>query len=113
MINNERFLVFDSRSRVQVDHNLFEWMIDDGYFDVAKKYLNYTLFSLIRETNSRVNLGDGASKTEGVDWNNLMLVPKKELKIVFNNKSLFERKILSIHQEVKQKDRKELDTKIL
>jgi hypothetical protein len=113
MINNDRFIAFENRSRVQVDHNLFEWMIDDEYFDAAKLYLNSTLFGLIREVNSRVNLGDGASKTEGVDWNNLMLVPKKELKIKFNKNVLFERKILPVQQEVKQKDRKELDTKIV
>ena len=113
MINNDRFVAFDNESRVQVDHNLFEWMIEDDYFDAAKLFLNSTFFSLIREVNSRVSLGDGASKTEGVDWSNLMLVPKKELKIKFNNSNLFSRKVLPIYNEVKQRDRKELDTKIV
>jgi type I restriction enzyme M protein len=113
MINNDRFLVFDNISRAQVDHNLFEWMIEDDYFEAAKLYLNSSLFSLIREVNSRVNLGDGASKTEGVDWNHLMLVPKNKLKISFTKKALFERKIQPVYDEVKLKDRQELDTKIL
>ncbi len=113
MINNDRFVAFDNQSKVQVDHNLFEWMIEEEYYEAAKLYLNSSFFSLIREVNSRVNLGDGASKTEGVDWNNLMLVPKKELVIKFSKKVLFERKVRSIYEEVKQKDRNELDVKIV
>lgn len=114
MINNERFIAFLNIDSVQVDHNLFEFLIEDKkMLDTAEKYLNSYLFALIKEVNSRVNLGDGATKTEGIDWNNLMLIPNKPLKIKFSDKKFFSRKALSCFEEVKQKDRKVLDTAVL
>ena len=114
MINNDRFISFLNETQVQVDHNLFELLLnDEKYFDTAKKYLNSFMFALIKEVNSRVNLGDGATKTEGVDWSNLMLAPAEPVKIKVNISKLFDRKILPVFQEIKQKDRKELDSAIL
>lgn len=114
MINNDRFVAYLNESRVQVDHNLFEFLLeDDKYLDTAEIYLNSTFFALIKEVNSRVNLGDGATKTEGVDWNNLMLMPKEPLELSFKNGKFFKRKVESIFDEVKQKDRQALDTTVL
>lgn len=114
MINNERFLVYDNHCNVRVDHNLFEFMIeDDNYKKFASSYLNSTFFALIKEVNSRINLGDGATKTEGVDWNNLMLIPEKILHIDFDLVTISKRKIDNISKEIKHNDRQELDRAVL
>ncbi len=114
MINNERFLVYNNNSNVKVDHNLFEYLLEeDEMINSANKYLNSTFFAMIKEVNSRINLGDGATKTEGVDWNNLMLISKEPLKIEYNIEKLMSRKVKSISEEVKLKDRQELDKAVL
>ena len=114
MINNERFLVYYNDSDVKVDHNLFEYLLEDTEeIQSAIKYLNSTFFAIIKEVNSRINLGDGATKTEGVDWNNLMLIPKKPLKVDYSIKKLMMRKVKSISEEIKLRDRQELDKALL
>jgi hypothetical protein len=114
MINNERFLVYANESNVKVDHNLFEYLLEDKeIINSAIKYLNSTLFAIIKEVNSRINLGDGATKTEGVDWNNLMLISKVPLIIEYNIEKLMSRKVKSISEEVKLIDRQELDKAVL
>lgn len=114
MINNERFIVYNNKDEVKVDHNLFEYLInDEHYSDFAYKYLNSTFFALIKEVNSRINLGDGATKTEGVDWNNLMLIPQKILTVNINIDKISKRKIEPISKEVKKKDRQQLDKAVL
>jgi len=114
MINNDRFVAFINKTRVHVDHNLFEYLIEDeNRLVTLQNYLNSYVFALIKEVNSRVNLGDGATKTEGIDWSNLMLAPKNPLKIKNFSDTIFLRKVLSVNKEVKQKDRKELDTAVL
>lgn len=114
MINNDRYVSYLNKDRVQVDHNLFEFLVEDEkYMGTAEKYLNSFVFALIKEVNSRANLGDGATKTEGVDWNNLMLVPFKPLKIDFDMSKFIYRKALSAFEEIRQKDRIALDTAVL
>lgn len=114
MIGNDRYLAFLNRDRVHVDHNLFEYELDNPeLLKQSEIYLNSTLFALIREVNSRANLGDGATKTEGVDWSNLMLIPDQKLDINYKPKGIFERKILPISKEIKLKDRQELDKAVL
>lgn len=114
MINNDRFIAYLNKSRVQVDHNLFEFLIEDEkHLETAEKYLNSTFFALIKEVGSRANLGDGATKTEGVDWKNLMLIPQEPLNISIDNGKFNKRKSLPIFEEVKQKDRKALDAAVL
>jgi type I restriction enzyme M protein len=114
MVNNDRFLIFQNNHGIYVDHNLFEYIISDKKVrSFASAYLNSSLFALIKEVNSRVNLGDGATKTEGVDWKNLMLIPKDTFKIKFNDKSFYSRRIQNIQNEVKQKDRQKLDKEII
>jgi len=114
MINNERFLVYNNESNVKVDHNLFEYLLEDyKIINSSNKYLNSTFFAMIKEVNSRINLGDGATKTEGIDWNNLMLIPKEPLDIETDISKLMSRKIKLINEEIKQKDRQELDRAVL
>ena len=114
MINNDRFVAFINKTKVHVYHNLFEFLVEDeNRFSTLQNYLNSYLFALIKEVNSRVNLGDGATKTEGVDWSNLMLAPKSPLKIKKIGDVIFQRKALSVDKEIKQKDRIELDSAVL
>jgi type I restriction enzyme M protein len=116
MINNTRFISFHNKTKVQVDHNLFELLLKEKELEQPYlAYLNSTLFALIKEVNSRVNLGDGATKTEGVDWNHLILAPRKEVieTISFKDKKFFERISLPINEEVKKKDRAVLDKEVL
>ncbi len=114
MINNDRFVAFLNKSNVYVDHNLFEFFVQDKeYLDTAEKYLNSFLFALIKEVNSRVSLGEGATKTEGVDWNSIMLIPKEKLDIRFSDSNFYTRKMKSVFEEIKLKDRNNLDTAVL
>jgi len=114
MIGNDRFVAFLNTDLVHVDHNLFEYELDNIELSQQSEiYLNSTLFALIREVNSRANLGDGATKTEGVDWSNLMLIPKEKLNLTVKTDGIFTRKVLPIFKEIKQKDRIELDTAVL
>ena len=114
MVNNDRFVIYHNPHSIYVDHNLFEYQIkDEKLIKSSLSYLNSTIFALIREVNSRINLGEGATKTEGVDWENLMLIPKDPLKINFSDEAFLTRKILSINDEVKKKDRQNLDKEIL
>lgn len=114
MINNERFIIYHNSEAVFVDHNLFEYQLEtDEHINSRLAFLNSTLFSLIREVNSRVNLGEGATKTEGVDWDQLMLITKEPLKLKSINTDIFTRKILPINEEVRRKDRQHHDIEVL
>ena len=114
MINNDRFLVYLNQDLVYVDHNLFEFQVSDN--DSIKSiilYLNSSVFALIREVNSRSNLGEGATKTEGVDWQHLMLMPSKSIVFKKSHDQFLNRKILSVDKEVKLKERQQLDLEVL
>lgn len=114
MINNDRFVSYLNSHQVQVDHNLFEFLLNkEKLIDNAILYLNSTLFALIKEVNSRVNLGDGATKTEGIDWKNSMLFPKSDFEIKAITKSFLSRKTTAIKKEIILKDRIALDTAVL
>lgn len=111
MITNDRFLIYLNEKKVCVDHNLFEFLLKDkDMMHSSINYMNSSLFALIREVHSRANLGEGATKTEGIDWKNLMLIPSKPLS--FPSK-LPTRAIQSISDEVEKKDKIELDKKVL
>jgi hypothetical protein len=120
MVNDDRFLVFLNKTSVYVDHNLFEFTIQPGDASIAAALLNSSFTALNRELVSRVNLGDGATKTEGVDWkNNVFLLDyskftKKDVdRILKGFAKLLERPIESIEKESKRKDRQEFDAAIL
>jgi len=105
--------------KAYVDHNLFEVMSQDkdvvGAFGI---YLNSALAFLNRELTGRANLGDGALKVEGIDWERI-LVPNRELLLELAEKvqtsfgALCRRSIKDIGTEAKRKDRVEFEREVL
>jgi len=120
MINNDRFVVFYNQNMVFADHNLFEMDIQKRQALFITALLNSCFTALNRELISRINLGDGATKTEGIDWLNSVMVfdpsnisqsDKKLILEKFNK--LKNRKILSIDKEIRKKDRIAFDKAVL
>jgi len=105
--------------RAQVDHNLFEIVSGEpGIVDALGIYLNSSIAFLVRELIGRANLGDGALKVEGIDWERI-LVPKKEILLRVKKdtwkpfEKLCKRAIKDIKKESKRKDRIEFESAIL
>ncbi|MBU1356604.1 MAG: N-6 DNA methylase [Candidatus Edwardsbacteria bacterium] len=120
MINDQRFVIYHNHQAVYVDHNLFELLVAKKEAALVVAVLNSTLYALIREVNSRVNLGEGATKTEGTDWQNSIPMPdiqkiseKAKGKIIDAYNVLKVRRIESVSEEVKSKDRQKLDAVVL
>jgi|GEM_PF-302637 len=120
MINDRRFVIFDNEQGVFVDHNLFEFLVSDEQAELCVALMNSTIFALVREVISRVNLGEGATKTEGVDWNYNALLPnpssidsQKAKHIIRAYRSLQHRPVGAIAEEIRQKDRRALDRAVL
>ena len=120
MVNNDRFVIFFNIKKAYVDHNLFELDINSKYSEIVAALLNSSFTAINREIVSRINLGDGATKTEGVDWANNIFIfnfkifsKTKINKILTAFSKIKERPILSIEKEVKRKDRQALDNAIL
>lgn len=120
MINNDRFVVFLNSDRVCVDHNLFEFIVSPKDADYIAALMNASIFALNREVGSRANLGDGATKTEGVDWKTAVPLPyprdisdAKKKKILSAFEKLKTRAVKPIAEEVKQRDRRALDEAVL
>jgi len=97
--------------KAQVDHNLFEVICEDeDVVDALRMYLNSAVVFVQRELTGRVNLGDGALKVEGIDWERI-LVPRKEPLVNVKKRAgkAFEemnrRSIKGIAAEAKRKDR--------
>lgn len=113
MSNDKRFAVFEAPRGAMVDHNMFECtVLESAYRNTATRYCNSLLFALFREVNARVNLGDGASKTELVDWK-YMPVPRDVLDLPEDKPAFFRRRILSIDRELNKKDRQDFEAEIL
>jgi hypothetical protein len=72
MVHNDRHTVFISNKEIVVDHNLFEILTD------KKERIWISLISsyqvIIRELFGRVNLGEGALKTEGIDIKRFLVI---------------------------------------
>lgn len=105
--------------KAQVDHNLFEVVCEDkNLIDMMGVYLNSATAFLQRELIGRANLGDGALKVEGIDWERI-LVPKKDTlsRLKKHSSKAFEklskRSIKEIKAEAKRKDRIEFEEGIL
>jgi len=118
MINFDRFLSLSNQASVQVDHNLFELITkNNNTAHNLALYLNSTIASLFRELKSRINLGEGATKTEGIDWMELECPKIDYLKKLKDKKNIFDklakRTIKDIFNEIKQRDRQELDSLVL
>ncbi len=111
------FKVFDNSIKILNDKRLYE--IYTGGNDATKYFINSTIFSFFIETESRANLGDGLldltvyEVAENLLPRNNLLNKKnlEHLKKVYEKIS--SRNILPIFNEIKQKDRKELDSAIL
>lgn len=118
MVTNDRFFAPYNADNVQVDHNLFELFTKDTNYSYGLGiYFNSSVVALFRELISRVNLGEGATKTEGIDWKDI-LTPKKEILLTLSKhkrllETLQKRDIKSIFDEVKEKDRQALDSLVL
>jgi len=117
MIHDERHCVFYNNIAV-VDHNLFELFPKFKSVNSSKvlcAFLNTTVYALFKELFGRSTLGQGALKTEGIDIEKLPALKidslnKKEIdRIITAFDKLASRPILSIFEEIKQKDRQELD----
>jgi type I restriction-modification system DNA methylase subunit len=118
MITSDRYFALNNSGKLYVDHNLFELSPkEDNYFIGLVLYLNSSISALFREIISRVNLGDGATKTEGIDWNDLLTPCGSIIAALSREKRLFEsiqdRAIKSIFDEIKTKERKSLDSTVL
>ncbi|MCU0614350.1 MAG: SAM-dependent methyltransferase [Desulfobacterales bacterium] len=119
MITGSSLRCIINKANVEVDHNLFEILSKDrNLLEALGIYLNSCICFIQRELIGRANLGDGALKIEGIDWKRI-LVPNKELlkkihkdcKDAFNKIS--KRKIYSIEEEAKRKDRMEFEQLLL
>ncbi|HHE39465.1 MAG TPA: hypothetical protein ENL20_12995, partial [Candidatus Cloacimonetes bacterium] len=110
---NDRFFFLANEIEIATNNRLYE--ID--FFKLNKKTMNYinsTLQYLFLEIASRVNLGDGLIDN-GKDAIEECISLNFEKLEDFNvdNLKLFKRKIKSISEEVKLKDRQELDKAVL
>jgi type I restriction enzyme M protein len=117
MIHDERHCVFYNTIAV-VDHNLFELFPKYRSVNSAKvlcALLNTTIYALFKELFGRSTLGQGALKTEGIDIEKLpafrleLLKKKTTSKILSAFNKITRRPVLPLFEEVKQKDRQELD----
>ena len=111
------FKVYDNSIKILNDKRLYEIYTKGN--EVTKYLISSTLFSFFIETESRASLGDGLLDLTvyEVAENYLpktTLFSKSVTELLNKNfKKLSARNLTSIFNEVKQKDRKELDTKIL
>lgn len=118
MITNDRFFAPYNTDNIQVDHNLFELFPNENDYSFGLGiYLNSSIVALFRELISRLNLGEGATKTEGIDWKDI-LTPKKEILSSLSKRkevmeALNQRPINPIFEEVKMPDRQKLDSLVL
>ncbi|MHB8260487.1 MAG: N-6 DNA methylase [Bacteroidia bacterium] len=112
---NNRFC-FPINNNLLVADRLYELTIKDKKkkAEYSKSFpflLNCTIQTLFVEVNGRMNLGEGALDNMTYEAEDCYVINPK-IKINHSSKFL-ERKILSVFEEVKQKDRKELDTAVL
>ncbi len=80
MIHNDRQLIALNQSSVYVDHNLFEIQPKRrDFLMLISLFFASSLAPLIKELGGRVNLGEGALKTEGIDIERLLTVTPSTL----------------------------------
>jgi len=119
MVTGSSLRCIYNKDNVKVDHNLFELMIKDKKsIENLAVFLNSAFTFLQRELIGRANLGDGALKIEGIDWERI-LIPKVELlnRLADAVQPIFDkiskRVIKGIGEEAKLKDRKEFESAVL
>ncbi|MBN2379641.1 SAM-dependent DNA methyltransferase [candidate division WOR-3 bacterium] len=109
MITGDRFFTAMNPSKAYIDHNLFEFFPFEVSPEQLWASLSFVATFMYREINGRSNLGDGALKFEGVDWEACMVPDPKllpQLKIP-------SRPTPSVFDELKRKDRRAFDSGIL
>lgn len=117
-VNDRRFAVFQNAGAYP-DNNFIELLVPEDQADLVAGLMNSTLFALMREAVSRANLGEGATKTEGMDWREALIPAPQSLDqraqraIVRAYTALKKRPVLSIFEEFGQKDRQALDRAVL
>lgn len=75
MIHFERQIIATNLHDVYVDHNLFEVKpFNKEAINVISAFFNSSVSILMKELGGRVNLGEGALKTEGVDIERLLSI---------------------------------------
>src|SRR5690606_8663052 len=111
---NDRYFFAKSEIPSITNNRLYNIYPRYNYLENFLLLLNSTMEYLFLEIDSRVNLGDGLIDN-GIDAIKDLYVFKKNVTLKEQNKfnKLIKRKVLSIFREVKQKDRKELDTAVL
>ncbi len=111
MIHNERHCVFWNKYNVVVDHNLFE--IFGHNENLIWGSLFWSAQILFRELHGRVNLGQGALKTEGIDIKTLYVLNlnnhSTSEKIQNIPNAFFKSRIKSIAEELENPERRSFD----
>ena len=112
-INDRYFFAISDQPLISNNRLYNIYPHDANNSKLISSILNSSIEFLFLEIESRVNLGDGLidNGKEAIE-ELLFLDPSKTISLKsFNN--ILKRDVLSIFKEVKQKDRKEFDTKIL
>ncbi len=82
MIHFERQIIATNIHSVYVDHNLFEVKpYKKEHLEVLSAFFNSSVSILIKELGGRVNLGEGALKTEGIDIEKLFSINPEKISI--------------------------------
>jgi hypothetical protein len=106
----ETFYVPLSKTPIICDQRLYPLNCKDP--DKVWLYLTSTQFLLTAEIYCR-RLGGGASDIAVEDYQEMPVPPLSELRINYNPEMLLGREPLRYYEEIKQKDRKELDMAVL
>jgi hypothetical protein len=105
LIKNNNFLVADRLYEITLNQK--------SLTDNAIYVLNSTVQYLFIEINGRINLGEGALDNMTYEAEKCESLNPQKIKLKKTFDKFRERNTLSIFEEVKQRDRKELDTAVL
>lgn len=113
---NERYFIAQNKDCLIADR-LYELTIKKKkpkkeYRECLTSILNSSIQFLFIEANGRMNLGEGALDNMKYEAEECLIV-NPDIKLDFPNRKILLRKTKSIFEEVKQKDRKELDIAVL
>ncbi|MFA5803185.1 MAG: N-6 DNA methylase [Melioribacteraceae bacterium] len=110
---NDRFPIIENNDFFVADRLYEITLFNKKNLNKVKYILNSTLQYLFIEINGRINLGEGALDNMTYEAELCETVNPSLFDATGLDKKILNRKILPTFNEVKQKDRKELDTKIL
>ena len=110
---NDRFPIIANNEFLVADRLYEITLFNKKLFNKVQYILNSTLQFLFIEINGRINLGEGALDNMTYETELCETVDPSLVNVSGLNKKTLLRKVLPIFSEIKQKDRKELDIKIL